>query len=78
MDWAAEAGWSVSNGKFANGFAAETLDTKGVDDARYPDPATNNGMTLHSVSSLSVDSETQAGTDKVSSTPVAQVGSKSW
>ncbi len=67
--WTAD-GWLISDGRFANNFAAETVDTKGVATARYPEPAPNSAMTLHSISSLSVNSETQVGTDKVSSTPV--------
>lgn len=65
--WTAD-GWSISTGKFANNFGIATLDTKWVTTARYPAPATNSAMTLHNVSFLSVDPETQYGTDSVSAT----------
>jgi hypothetical protein len=65
--WKAD-GWFISDGMFANGFGTATLDTKWVPTARYPEPATNSAMTLHNVSYLTVDPDTQSGIDKVSAT----------
>jgi hypothetical protein len=65
----ATSGWYISNGKFANGYGVTTVDTKWVPAARYPAPAGNNAMELHNTSTLTVNPATQAGTDKVSSTP---------
>ena len=65
--WTAD-GWFISDGKFANGFGVTTIDTKWVSDERYPEPATNNANPLHKISYLTVDPETQYGTDKVSAT----------
>jgi hypothetical protein len=64
-------GWYVTDGIQDNGFGVLTIDTKWVPTARYPEPAGNNAMTLHSVSVLEVDPDTQAGTDRVSSTPLS-------
>ena len=66
--WAA-TGWYRTDGKFANGFGVTTIDTKWVPTARYPAPAGNNAMELHSTGTLTVNPATQAGTDKVSATP---------
>lgn len=66
--WTAD-GWTITNGKFDNGYGVVTVDTKWVPAARYPEPAGNNAMELHSTSTLTVDPATQAGTDRVSATP---------
>jgi len=63
-------GWYVTDGILDNGFGVVTLDTKWVPTARYPEPAGNNAMSLHSVSTLTVDPDTQSGVDSVSETPV--------
>jgi hypothetical protein len=63
-------GWYVTDGIQDNGFGVVTLDTKWVPTARYPEPVGNNGMRLHSVSTLTVDPDTQAGEDPISETPV--------
>jgi hypothetical protein len=67
--WTAE-GWFITDGKFANDFGVTTVDTKWVPTARYPEPAGNNAMELHSSSTLTVDPATQYGMDSVSATPV--------
>ena len=67
--WTAN-GWTITDGKFANGYGVVTVDTKWVPTARYPAPAGNNAMELHSTSTLTVNPATQAGTDTVSATPV--------
>lgn len=61
-------GWYVTDGILDNGFGVVTMDTKWVPTARYPEPADNSAMELHSVSTLVVDPDTQMGTDKVSAT----------
>ncbi len=66
--WTAE-GWFITDGKFANDFGVTTVDTKWVPTARYPEPAGNNAMELHSSSTLTVDPATQYGVDGVSATP---------
>jgi len=63
-------GWYVTDGILDNGYGVVTIDTKWVPVARYPAPAGNNAMSLHSVSTLVVDPATQSGTDLVSETPV--------
>ncbi len=63
-------GWTVSDGKFANGFGVVTIDTKWVSQARYPEPAANNAMRLHSQKRLTTDPVTQMGTAKIGATPV--------
>jgi immune inhibitor A len=67
----ASTGWYVTNGILDNGFGVVTIDTKWVPTARYPEPATNNAMTLHSLSTLVVDPATQMGMDRVSATSLA-------
>ncbi|MDY7041373.1 MAG: immune inhibitor A [Chloroflexota bacterium] len=67
----ASTGWYVTDGIQDNGFGVVTIDTKWVPTARYPEPAGNNAMTLHSVSTLTVDPVTQAGVDHVSATPLS-------
>jgi hypothetical protein len=62
-------GWYVTDGIQDNGFGVVTVDTKWVPTARYPEPAGNNAMSLHSVSTLAVDPLTQAGVDRISATP---------
>ena len=62
------AGWYVTDGILDNGFSVVTIDTKWVPTARYPEPAGNNPMSLHSVSNLTVDPDTQSGVDSVSAT----------
>jgi len=66
-NWAS-TGWYVTDGILDNGFGVVTIDTKWVPTARYPEPAGNNGMPLHSISELVVDPVTQSGTDSVSAT----------
>ncbi|MCK4314255.1 MAG: immune inhibitor A [Anaerolineae bacterium] len=62
-------GWYVTDGILDNGFGVTTIDTKWVPTARYPEPAGNSAMELHSISTLTVDPDTQSGTDSVSATP---------
>ena len=62
-------GWYITDGILDNGFGVTTIDTKWVPTARYPEPAGNSAMELHSISQMSVDSTTQTGVDKVSATP---------
>lgn len=62
-------GWYVTDGILDNGIGVVTIDTKWVPTVRYPEPAGNNAMTLHSVSVMGIDPTTQTGTDRVSSTP---------
>lgn len=62
-------GWYVTDGIQANGFGVRTIDTKGVDTARYPEPSTNNAMTLRSIRDMIVDLSTQSGVDRIPSTP---------
>ena len=47
-----------------------TIDTKWVSTARYPEPAGNSAMSLHGVSVINVDPDTQSGVDKIPSTPI--------
>jgi len=61
-------GWYVTDGILDNGFGVATMDTKWVPTARYPEPADNSAMELHSVSTLVVDPDTQMGTDQVAAT----------
>lgn len=68
--WTA-AGWSVSDGKFANGFGVTTIDTKWVPAARYPEPAGNNAMELHSIRHMTVDLVTQSGEDMLPATELS-------
>jgi immune inhibitor A len=63
-------GWYVTDGILDNGFSVVTVDTKWVPTAHYPEPAGNNAMSLLSVSTLTVDPDTQSGVDSVSATPV--------
>lgn len=63
-------GWYVTDGILPNNFGVVTIDTKWVPIARYPEPATNNAMTLHSISTLVVDPLTQIGMDTVSATTI--------
>ena len=67
----ASAGWYVTNGILPNNYGVVTMDTKWVPTARYPEPATNSAMTLHSLSTLVVDPATQIGTDAVAATTLA-------
>ena len=66
----ASTGWYVTDGILPNNFGVVTIDTKWVPTARYPEPATNSAMTLHSISTLVVDPATQIGMDTVSATTV--------
>jgi hypothetical protein len=68
-DWVS-TGWYITDGILDNGFGVVTIDTKWVPTARYPEPAGNSAMPLHSVSFLTVDPMTQSGSDKVSATPI--------
>jgi hypothetical protein len=63
-------GWFVTDGIVDNGFGVVTIDTKGVDTARYPEPSTNNRMTLRGVRMMDVEQETQEGVDSVPATPL--------
>jgi hypothetical protein len=66
----ASTGWYVTDGIQANGFGVTTVDTKWVAPAPFPEPAGKSAMEIHSVSTLTVDPETQLGVDRVSATPV--------
>ena len=66
--WSAD-GWYITDGIQSNGFGVFTVDTKWVPTEQYPEPAGSSAMTLHSTSRLTVDPETQYGTDRVSATP---------
>jgi len=61
-------GWYVSDGILDNGWGVTVIDTKWVPTARYPEPPSNNAMTLHSISTMFVDPGTQSGYLKVSAT----------
>lgn len=63
-------GWYVTDGILNNGFGVVTIDTKGVDTARYPEPDTNNIMTLRGTRTMTVDPATQEGTDRIPATPL--------
>lgn len=65
--WTA-AGWYVTDGILDNGFGALTIDTKWVPTARYPEPADNNAMQLHSARTMMIDPETQSGSMSISET----------
>ncbi len=67
-DWTT-TGWYITDGIRDNGFGVATLDTKWVPVARYPEPAGNKAMELHSVSVMSVDPSTESGQDKVKASP---------
>jgi CubicO group peptidase (beta-lactamase class C family) len=62
-------GWYVTDGIQDNGFGVTTVDTKWVAPAPFPEPAGKNAMEIHSVSTLTVDPETQLGVDRISATP---------
>ncbi len=62
-------GWYTTDGIQRNGFGVTTIDTKWVPTARYPEPAGNNAMLLHSVRHMTVDPTTQSGVDEVPATP---------
>jgi|GEM_PF-1544001 len=62
-------GWYITDGILDNGFGVTTIDTKWVPTARYPEPAGNSAMELHSISQMSVDEKTQEGVDKIPATP---------
>jgi len=64
------SGWYVTDGILANGLNIVVIDTKGVDTARYPEPAPNNAMQLHRVYTMMTDPDTQEGVVKVPATPV--------
>jgi immune inhibitor A len=66
----ASTGWYVTDGILANGHGLVVMGTKGVDTARYPEPSTNNAMTLKSVHTMETDPDTQEGVVKVSATPL--------
>ena len=61
-------GWTVTDGIVDNGWDVTTIDTKWVPTARYPEPAGNSAMPLHSISHMYVDPLTQMGTDIVAAT----------
>jgi hypothetical protein len=67
--WTA-AGWYVTDGIQDNGFNLLTIDTKWVPTARYPEPAGNQAMSLHSLTGTWMDPMTQSGVAKVSATPI--------
>lgn len=62
-------GWYVTDGILDNGWSVTVIDTKGVPPARYPEPANNNAMTLHSINTMVMDFATQSGFLGVSATP---------
>ena len=63
-------GWYITDGILDNGFGVTTIDTKWVPTARYPEPAGNSAMELHSIRQMSVDETTQDGVDNIPATPV--------
>ena len=63
-------GWYVTDGILPNGFGVATMDTKWVPSARYPEPAENKGMNLHTVRFMDVDDATQSGEDSIPETPL--------
>ncbi len=63
-------GWYVTDGILNNGFNVVTIDTKWVPTERYPEPAGNNAMELHSVNTMDVDPLSQSGVARVSATTV--------
>jgi len=67
-DWSS-SGWTVTDGKFANGFQVVTVETKGVSTAQFPEPAGNSAMPVHGVRTLTTDPITQVGSAKVPATP---------
>lgn len=62
-------GWYITDGILDNGFSVITVDTKWVPTARYPEPAGNSAMELHSISYMSIDETTQDGVDNVPAAP---------
>ena len=62
-------GWYITDGILDNGFGVTTIDTKWVPTARYPEPAGNSAMELHSIRQMSVDETTQDGVDNIPATP---------
>jgi hypothetical protein len=56
---AGEDGWPITDGILDSGYGV----------ARYPEPAGNNAMSLHSTSSLIVDPDTQTSEDRFSAIP---------
>ena len=62
-------GWYVTDGIVDNGLGVVTLDTRGVPTERYPEPASNDAMPLLSVSTMTIDPDTQSGTDSTPPTP---------
>lgn len=64
-------GWYITDGIQDNGYGVVTIDTKWVPTARYPEPAGNSAMPLHSIKTMSVDPNTQTGVDRVSATPAS-------
>ena len=63
-------GWYVTDGIRANGWGTVLMDTKWVPSVRYPEPAGNNAMSLHSVKEMMTDSDTQTGEMLISETPM--------
>jgi hypothetical protein len=68
MDGWQTTGWYVTDGILSNGWAVNTIDTKWVPAARYPEPSSNSAMPLHGINTMYVDPITQTGTDLVSAT----------
>ncbi|GAI64341.1 unnamed protein product, partial [marine sediment metagenome] len=66
-DWAT-TGWYVTDGILDNGWGVTVIDTKSVPTARYPEPADNFAMTLHSIHTMFVYPGTQSGYLGVSAT----------
>ncbi len=62
-------GWHVTDGLLVNGLGGSTLDTMWVPTARYPEPAENQAMSLHTVADIPIDPLTQSGTASVSAAP---------
>ena len=68
-DWMS-TGWYVTDGIFDNNYGVVVADTRMIPSARYPEPSSNNGMTILKVRTLKqFDASTQSGWLKVPETP---------
>jgi hypothetical protein len=67
-DWTSTS-WYVTDGIQDNGFGVVVIDTKWVPTARYPEPSSNNAMSLHRIKTMEVDAATQTGTLEIQETP---------
>jgi immune inhibitor A len=63
------AGWYVTDGILDNGFSLVVLGTRSVATARYPEPASNDAMTLLDIRTMTTDPDTQEGVVKSPATP---------